>query len=107
MTGLVNCALKEGLAADDPKFPVVQFERWPLPEVVNGIAKGAPVPLVGGVVFKVTLLEGRDVQSAKEGPTILVRAKICSSGASDWQGSSWAGGLWTVWLGRDSGSDLS
>jgi len=86
VTGLINCALKSGVAANDEKFPVVQLERWPLAEVVNGIAKGAPVPLLGGVVFKVTLLVGREVASAKEGPTILVRAKICAAGTSDWHG---------------------
>ena len=67
VTGLINCALKAGLQANDTGFPVVQLERWPLEEVVNGIAKSAPVPLVGGVVFKVINSPGREGCQERKG----------------------------------------
>ena len=61
-----------------PPFPVVKREKWVHPEFVHGIASGAPVPLKGAAVLRVTLLEGS--------PEIFVRCKIAARGSSDWHG---------------------
>ena len=36
MGGLLMIALDDYLKPSDPSFPLVQLEKWPLEEVVNG-----------------------------------------------------------------------
>ena len=53
--GMLNKAKELGLKPDDPKFPVVQMERWVHAEAVHGIAASSPVPLKGaGLCWKVS-----------------------------------------------------
>ena len=54
--------------------------------MLNGIASGAPVPLKGAAVLRVTLLEGKTPEEARAGPEIFVRCKIAARGSSDWHG---------------------
>ena len=44
------------------------------------IASGAPVPLKGAAVLRVTLLEGRTPEEARAGPEIFVRCKLILGG---------------------------
>ena len=74
--GMLNKAEEMGLKPDDPRFPVVQMERWVHAEAVHGIAASSPVPLKGAVVMRVTLLEGFTPEDCKPSHEILVRAKI-------------------------------
>ena len=55
--GMLNRAAELGIGTEDPRFPVVKLEKWVHPEFVHGIASGAPVPLKGAAVLRVTLLE--------------------------------------------------
>ena len=65
---------------------MVKLEKWVHPEFVHGIASGAPVPLKGAAVLRVTLLEGKTLEEARAGPEIFVRCKIAARGSSDWHG---------------------
>ena len=56
----------------------VKLEKWVHPEFVHGIASGAPVPLKGAAVLRVTLLEGKTPEEARAGPEIFVRCKIAA-----------------------------
>ncbi|OLP83939.1 hypothetical protein AK812_SmicGene35243 [Symbiodinium microadriaticum] len=49
-----------------------RLEKWVHPEFVHGIASGAPVPLKGAAVLRVTLLlEGKTPEGARAGPEIF------------------------------------
>ena len=45
VVGMLNHAKSLGIGTEDPRFPIVKFERWVHPEFVHGIAAGSPVPL--------------------------------------------------------------
>jgi len=79
VVGMIKCALNQGIQPDQDAFPIAQLEKWPMPEVVTGIAVRAPI---GGVVLRVRL---KDI-SGKKHHDILVRAKICGQGLSDFGG---------------------
>ena len=50
----------------------MRLEKWVHPEFVHGIASGAPVPLKGAAVLRVTLLlEGKTPEGARAGPEIF------------------------------------
>ena len=83
---MLNRAAELGIGTDDPRFPVVKLEKWVHPEFVHGIASGAPVPLKGAAVLRVTLLEGKTPEEARAGPEIFVHCKIAARGSSDWHG---------------------
>ena len=72
VVGVLNHAKSLGIGTEDPRFPIVKFERWVHPEFVHGIAAGSPVPLKGAAVIRVRLLEGKAVDSATEGPEIFI-----------------------------------
>ena len=55
LVGMLNRAAELGIGTEDPRFPVVRLEKWVHPEFVHGIASGAPVPLKGAAVLRVTL----------------------------------------------------
>ena len=57
LMGMLNRAADLGIGANDCRFPVVRLEKWVHPEFVHGMALGAPVPLKGAAVLRVTLLE--------------------------------------------------
>ena len=86
LVGMLNRAAELGIGTEDPRFPVVKLEKWVHPEFVQGIASGAPVPLKGAAVLRVTLLEGKTPEEARAGPEIFVRCKIAARGSSDWHG---------------------
>lgn len=86
VAGMLNRAADLGITPEDRRFPVIRFEQWAYPEYVHGIAAGAPVPLKGAVVLRVTLLEGVNPDTAKDGPEIFVRCKVAARGTSDWHG---------------------
>ena len=86
LVGMLNRAAELGIGTEDPRFPVVKLEKWVHPEFVHGIASGAPVPLKGAAVLRVTLLEGKTPEEARAGPEIFVRCKIAARGSSDWHG---------------------
>ena len=65
---MLNRAAELGIGTEDPRFPVVKLEKWVHPEFVHGIASGAPVPLKGAAVLRVTLLEGKTPEEARAGP---------------------------------------
>ena len=65
IVGMINMAYREGIKSTDPRYPIVQLERWPLQEVVTGIAAGHPVPLAGGVILRVHFVEGRGADPSK------------------------------------------
>ena len=77
LVGMLNRAAELGIGTEDPRFPVVKLEKWVHPEFVHGIASGAPVPLKGAAVLRVTLLEGKTPEEARAGP---------ARGSSDWHG---------------------
>ena len=82
VVGAINVAMAKGIPPNDPRFPVVQLEKWPVPECCTGISRGHDVPIIGAAVMRVKLLElGKD-----KGPEILVRGKIFAKGTSDWLG---------------------
>ena len=62
---MLNRAAELGIGTEDPRFPVVKLEKW-----VHPIASGAPVPLKGAAVLRVTLLEGKTPEEARAGPEI-------------------------------------
>ena len=72
VVGCVNVARRHAVAPSDPKFPLVQLEKWPTPEAVTGISKGHDVPILGAAVLKVTLTE----MGKSTGPEIYLRCKI-------------------------------
>ena len=86
VAGMLNRAADLGIGPEDRRFPVIRFEKWAYPEYVHGIAAGSPVPLKGAVVLRVTLLEGTDPESARDGPEVFVRCKVAARGTSDWHG---------------------
>ncbi|CAK9056517.1 unnamed protein product, partial [Durusdinium trenchii] len=86
VVGIINRAAELGLRPNDKNFPIIQFEKWLYPEYVHGIASGSPVPLKGGVVLRVRLLEGDNPDRAKPGHELFVRCKIASKGTSDFHG---------------------
>ena len=86
VVSMLNRAATLGIRPDDPRFPVVQFEKWVYPEYVHGIASGSPVPLKGAVVLRVRFQEGTEVSRCKDGPEIFLRCKIAAKGTSDWHG---------------------
>ena len=86
LVGMLNRAAELGIGTEDPRFRVVKLERWVHPQFVHGIASGAPVPLKGAAVLRVTLLEGKTPEEARAGPEIFVRCKIAARGSSDWHG---------------------
>ena len=65
LVGMLNRAAELGIGTEDPRFPVVKLEKWVHPEFVHGIASGAPVPLKGAAVLRVTLLEGKTPEEAR------------------------------------------
>ena len=71
-----------GIGPRDARYPVVQLEKWPIPECVTGISKGNDVPIIGAAVLRVQLPE----VGKRAGPEIVVRAKIFKKGTSDWLG---------------------
>ena len=83
---MLNRAADLGIGPEDRRFPVLRFEKWTYPEFVHGIAAASPVPLKGGVVLRVTLMEGEDPESATDGPEVFVRCKVAARGTSDWHG---------------------
>ena len=48
VVGALNVAKALGIAASDPRYPVVQLERWNTPECVTGISRGNDVPIIWG-----------------------------------------------------------
>ena len=82
VVGMINAAREKGIKADAPEFPIVQLERWDRKEEVTGVAAGAVVQVVGAVVLRVQLI----LVSKQPGPSLLVRAKIFSSGSSEFKG---------------------
>ncbi len=71
-----------GIPLGDKRHPVLQLEHWEKGEELRGVASGKPVPLIGSVVLRVTMLElGKDT-----GPVIKCRFKICAKGTTDWVG---------------------
>ena len=81
--GMIKVALRSGIPPSSAEFPVAALEKWPIPEVVNGLAKGSPIPLKGGVVLRIRLRDKRRGGKVKE---ILVRAKVLGKGSSTWRG---------------------
>ena len=82
VVGIRNKALSDGISPSSPNYPIVQLEKWPHDEVINGVASGKPVPLLGGVVLRIMFREvGKET-----GPTIEARFKICRNGTSDFHG---------------------
>ena len=82
VTGAINHAHSQGIYSKDPRYPVVQLERWDRQERVTGIASGHHVQIIGAVVLRVQMTElGKDT-----GPIIWVRCKIFKAGQSDWHG---------------------
>ena len=64
VVGMLNHAKSLGIGTEDPRFPILKFERWVHPEFVHGIAAGSPVPIKGAPVITVRLLEGKAVATA-------------------------------------------
>ena len=60
VVGMLNHAKSVGIGTE-----------WVHPEFVHGIAAGSPVPLKGGAVIRVRLLEGKAVDSATEAPEVV------------------------------------
>ena len=83
LMGMLNRAADLGIGTNDRRFPVVRLEKWVHPEFVHGIASGAPVPLKGAAVLRVTLLESKTPETARPGAEIFVRRKIAARGTSD------------------------
>ena len=78
----INDAHRRRIRTDDAKYPIIQLERFPEQETVNGIRAGEPVRIVGSVVMRLGLEQprpGRDKEAA-------VRFKIFEKGTSDWPG---------------------
>ena len=55
VTGMIKVALRDGIPSSSTEFPAAALEKWPVPEVVNGLAKDSPIPLKGGVVLRIRL----------------------------------------------------
>ena len=82
IVGMINFAITNKILPNDARFPIVQLEKWPLREVVQGLAASAEIDLKGGVVIRMNLVD----VSKKKSKEILVRVKICAAGTSDWGG---------------------
>ena len=72
VVGALNVAKAMGIGPKDARHPVVQLEKWSIPECVTGISKGNDVPIIGAAVMRVRLPE----VGKQTGPEIVVRAKI-------------------------------
>ena len=57
VVGALNVARAMGIGTRDPRFPIIQLEKWPVPEFVTGISKGHDVPIIGAAVRRVTMTE--------------------------------------------------
>ena len=53
VVGAINVARALGISVHDRRYPIVQLEKWPVPEFVTGIAKGQDVPILGAAVMRV------------------------------------------------------
>ena len=80
--GAINHSHSKGIYSKDPRYPVVQLERWEHAERVTGIASGHHVQIIGAVVLRVQMTE----LGKQTGPIIWVRCKIFKAGQSDWHG---------------------
>ncbi|CAE7332320.1 unnamed protein product [Symbiodinium microadriaticum] len=78
VVGMIRVGLKAGVRLSSTEFPVAALECWEVPEVVNGLAKDSPLPLKGGVVLRVRLVDKRQGKKSRD---ILVRAKILGRGS--------------------------
>ena len=65
VVGAINVAMAKGIPPNDPRFPVVQLEKWPVPECCTGISRGHDVPLIGAAVMRVKLLELGKIRGRK------------------------------------------
>ena len=79
---IINTYRSMNIPMSDQRHPIVQLETWPEKECVRGVAGGKTVPLVGGVVMRLTMPE----KGTNKGPNILVRFKITGKGTTDWVG---------------------
>ncbi len=88
VVGAINRAHARKLDPEDPEYPVIQLERFKEPELVNGIASGHPLKIVGSVVLKLGLTEPPKSKqdNFKEYKWVPVRFKIFGMGQSDWKG---------------------
>jgi hypothetical protein len=82
VVGLLNHCARQGITAKDPRFPVLQLEKWPSKEKVSGVAKDTPVHLVGAIVLKIRL----GVAGRQPVPEVPIRFKIFGAGTCDWHG---------------------
>ena len=57
VVGTINAARILGIGLNDPRFPVLYFERWPEEESVVGIAKGKNIQILGAALLRVELVE--------------------------------------------------
>ena len=83
VVAILNEQKAAGISLSDKQHPVKQLEHWKQREELRGVAGGKTVPLIGAVVLEMQLLEvGKPKTHSCQ--TILVRFKICASGATDW-----------------------
>ena len=83
LCGMPNKSLEDGIARDSKSWPIVQLERWPLPELVMGIAAGKPLTLAGSAILRVNFC---DIDSRVPDAEVLIRCKIFPRGSTDWHG---------------------
>ena len=83
VVAILNEQRAAGISLSSNQHPVKQLENWRQREELRGVAVGKTVPLIGAVVLELQCLEVGRAKTHKCN-TILVRFKICASGATDW-----------------------
>ena len=75
----LNFQRDKNLRLNDKKHPVKALEKWRCGKEIRGVAGGAVVPLVGGVVLTFRFL----FKNSETGPVVTVRLKITAAGKTD------------------------
>ena len=79
---LIRWCQKHEIKPGSKEYPILQLERFQKDEKADGIAKEAPVALVGAAVLQVDFT----TRDGKPGPRKWIRFKIFEEGSTDWPG---------------------
>ena len=76
LLSIINANEEAGIKMSDERHPVVELQSWTETEYCRGVAGGASVPMIGGVILAVTLVD-RNTGATR---TINVKFKILEAG---------------------------
>ena len=77
---ILNDMKKDNIKMGDEKHPIIRLEKWKEKEKIRGVAAGAEVELLGGVVVRIHFIE----HGKQEMTPVMARFKITKLGSTDW-----------------------